>query len=180
MLTDSANGLEPGAGPGLIFQTLPLAFSQMPLGNIFGTLFFVLLVFGAWTSAISLLEPVVEWLEEKKRVSRLVSTLTAGSLCWLLGIGTILSFNEWSNFVPLGMFDAFEGKTLFDLLDYLTANIMLPLGGLLVTIFIGWRMSRQALEKELSLHGPWFGLWYGVLRYVTPVAVAIVFIYNLV
>ncbi|WP_188862652.1 sodium-dependent transporter [Marinobacterium nitratireducens] len=175
-----ANGLEPGAGPGLIFQTLPLAFGQMPLGSLFGTLFFVLLVFAAWTSAISLLEPLVEWLEEQKGMNRLVSTLGAGSLCWLLGIASILSLNEWSGFAPLGMFAAFEGKTVFDLLDYLTANILLPLGGLLVAVFVGWFMARQALENELSLRGPWFGLWYGVLRYVTPVAVAIVFIYNLV
>lgn len=175
-----ANGLEPSAGPGLIFQTLPLAFGQMPLGSLFGTLFFVLLVFGAWTSAISLLEPAVEWLEEKKGLSRRVSTIGAGSFCWLLGIGTILSFNEWSSFAPLGMFAAFEGKTLFELLDYLTANILLPFGGLLVAFFIGWCMERRTLEDELSLHGSWFGLWYGVLRYLTPIAVTIVFIYNLV
>jgi NSS family neurotransmitter:Na+ symporter len=78
------------------------------------------------------------------------------------------------------MFAMFEGKTIFDLLDYLTANILLPLGGLLVAVFVGWFMARQALENELSLGGRGFRLWYGVLRYVTPVAVAIVFIYNLV
>ena len=73
-----ANGLEPGAGPGLIFQTLPLAFGQMPMGSLFGTLFFVLLIFAAWTSGISLLEPIVEWLEERKGMNRTVSTLGAG------------------------------------------------------------------------------------------------------
>lgn len=174
-----ANGLEPGAGPGLIFQTLPLAFGQIPLGTLFGTLFFLLLVFGAWTSAISLLEPVVEWLEEKRGMDRRASTFIAGGFCWLLGIATVLSFNEWSNVTPPGMFTAFQGKTLFDLLDYLTASLMLPLGGLLLAVFIGWRVSRQALETELSLRRPWFGLWYCVLRYVTPVAVSIVFVYNL-
>jgi NSS family neurotransmitter:Na+ symporter len=175
-----ANGLEPGAGPGLIFQTLPLAFGQMPFGSLFGTLFFVLLVFAAWTSAISLLEPLVEWLEERRGLNRMIGTLGAGVAAWLLGIGSILSLNEWSGFAPLGMFAIFEGKTIFDLLDYLTANILLPLGGLLVAIFVGWFMARQALENELSLGGRGFRLWYGVLRYVTPVAVAIVFIYNLV
>jgi NSS family neurotransmitter:Na+ symporter len=175
-----ANGLEPGAGPGLIFQTLPLAFGQMPFGSLFGTLFFVLLVFAAWTSAISLLEPLVEWLEERRGLNRMIGTLGAGVAAWLLGIGSILSLNEWSGFAPLGMFAIFEGKTIFDLLDYLTANILLPLGGLLVAVFVGWFMARQALENELSLGGRGFRLWYGVLRYVTPVAVAIVFIYNLV
>ncbi len=174
-----ANGLEPGAGPGLIFQTLPLAFGQMPLGSLFGTLFFVLLVFAAWTSAISLLEPLVEWLEEQRGFTRTSATLVASFGAWFIGIGSVLSLNAWSGFTPLGMFAVFEGKTLFDLLDYLTANILLPLGGLLVALFVGWFMARQALEQELALPAPLFSLWYAVVRYITPVAVAIVFIYNL-
>ncbi|WP_148863654.1 sodium-dependent transporter [Marinobacter fonticola] len=174
-----ANGLEPGAGPGLIFQTLPLAFGQMPLGSLFGTLFFVLLIFAAWTSGISLLEPLVEWLEEQKGMNRTVSTLGAGIACWALGIASILSLNVWSDVTPLGMFAMFEGKTIFDLLDFVTANILLPLGGLLVAICAGWFMSRQALETELATSPGVFKLWYNTLRYFTPVAVAIVFIYNL-
>ncbi|WP_111495379.1 sodium-dependent transporter [Marinobacter bohaiensis] len=174
-----ANGLEPGAGPGLIFQTLPYAFGQMPMGSLFGALFFILLIFAAWTSGISLLEPLVEWLEEQKGMNRTVSTLGAGIACWALGIASILSLNLWSDVFPLGMFSAFEGKTIFDLLDYLTANILLPLGGLLVALFAGWIISRQALENELNLSAGGFALWYNTLRFVTPVAVAVVFIYNL-
>ncbi|TBW55190.1 sodium-dependent transporter [Marinobacter halodurans] len=175
-----ANGLEPGAGPGLIFQTLPFAFGQMPMGSFFGTLFFILLIFAAWTSGISLLEPLVEWLEEQKGMNRIVSTLGAGIACWALGIASILSLNLWSDIHPLGMFAMFEGKTIFDLLDFLTANILLPLGGLLVAVFTGWFMSRQALENELNLPAAGFNLWYNTIRFLTPVAVAIVFIYNLV
>ncbi|MFE8071966.1 sodium-dependent transporter [Marinobacteraceae bacterium S3BR75-40.1] len=175
-----ANGLEPGAGPGLIFQTLPLAFGQMPLGSLFGTLFFLLLIFAAWTSGISLLEPLVEWLEEQKGLNRTISTLGAGAICWFLGIASILSLNEWSDVTPLSMFAMFEGKTIFDLLDFLTANILLPLGGLLVAVFTGWFMARQALENELSLSEPAFRLWYTTIRYFTPVAVLAVFIYNLI
>lgn len=175
-----ANGLEPGAGPGLIFQTLPLAFGQMPMGSLFGTLFFVLLIFAAWTSGISLLEPLVEWLEEQKGMNRTVSTLGAGIACWLLGIASILSLNLWADVAPLGMFAMFEGKTIFDLLDFLTANILLPLGGLLVAVFVGWFFSRRALEEELSMSPAVFTAWYRVLRYFTPIAVGIVFIYNLV
>ncbi|MDX1554350.1 MAG: sodium-dependent transporter, partial [Marinobacter sp.] len=175
-----ANGLEPGAGPGLIFQTLPLAFGQMPMGSLFGTLFFVLLIFAAWTSGISLLEPLVEWLEEQKGMNRTLSTLGAGIACWLLGIASILSLNLWSDVAPLGMFAMFEGKTIFDLLDFLTANILLPLGGLLVAVFVGWFLSRKVLEEELSMSPAVFTAWYRVLRYFTPIAVAIVFIYNLV
>ncbi|MDC0661576.1 sodium-dependent transporter [Marinobacter sp. SS21] len=174
-----ANGMEPGAGPGLIFQTLPLAFGQMPMGSLFGTLFFVLLIFAAWTSGISLLEPLVEWLEEQKGMNRTISTLVAGLACWGLGIASILSLNLWSDVAPLGMFAMFEGKTIFDLLDFLTANILLPLGGLLVAVFTGWFMSKQALKNELSLSDSSFKLWYNTLRYLTPVAVLVVFIYNL-
>lgn len=174
-----ANGLEPGAGPGLIFQTLPLAFGQMPMGSFFGGLFFLLLVFAAWTSGISLLEPLVEWLEEQKGMNRTFSAIGAGIACWALGILSILSLNLWSDVTPLGNIAMFEGKTIFDLLDFLTANILLPLGGLLVAIFVGWFVSRQALENELSMSAGGFALWHNVLRYFTPVAVAIVFIYNL-
>ncbi|MDX1597948.1 MAG: sodium-dependent transporter [Marinobacter sp.] len=174
-----ANGLEPGAGPGLIFQTLPLAFGQMPMGSLFGTLFFVLLIFAAWTSGISLLEPIVEWLEEQKGMNRMVSTLGAGFVCWALGIASILSLNLWADFAPLGFIPMLEGKTIFDLLDFFTANILLPLGGLLVALFAGWVMSRQAMEKELSLSPAMFNLWFVTVRFVTPVAVAVVFIYNL-
>ena len=174
-----ANGLEPGAGPGLIFQTLPLAFGQMPMGSFFGTLFFVLLIFAAWTSGISLLEPIVEWLEEQKGMNRTVSTIGAGLVCWALGIASILSLNLWSDFAPLSFVPTLEGKTIFDLLDFFTANILLPLGGLLVAIFAGWVMSRQAVKKELALSPGAFRLWHGTLRFVTPVAVAAVFVYNL-
>ncbi|KPQ29451.1 MAG: neurotransmitter:Na+ symporter, NSS family [Marinobacter excellens HL-55] len=174
-----ANGLEPGAGPGLIFQTLPLAFGQMPMGTLFGTLFFVLLIFAAWTSGISLLEPIVEWLEEQKGMNRAVSTIAAGAVCWALGIASILSLNLWADFAPLGFIPMLEGKTIFDLLDFFTANILLPLGGLLVALFAGWVMSRQAMENELSLSPAMFNLWFVTVRFVTPVAVAVVFIYNL-
>ncbi|WP_166260393.1 sodium-dependent transporter [Marinobacter salicampi] len=175
-----ANGLEPGAGPGLIFQTLPLAFGAMPMGSLFATLFFVLLTFAAWTSGISLLEPLVEWLEEQKGLNRMVSTIGAGGLCWLLGVASILSLNLWSDVTPLGMFAMFEGKTIFDLLDFFTASVFLPLGGLLVAIFVGWIMTRQALQDELAMGSGTFSLWYNTLRYFTPVAVLVVFVYNLV
>lgn len=174
-----ANGLEAGAGPGLIFQTLPLAFGQMPMGSLFGTLFFILLVFAAWTSAISLLEPVVEWVEDKSSIGRRGSAILVGVACWLLGIASILSLNEWAGFAPLGMFERFEGKTIFDLLDFFTANIMLPLSGLLTAIFVGWFVAKESLKSDLALEGRSFTLWYNLIRFVTPIAVAIVFVYNL-
>lgn len=175
-----ANGLEPGAGPGLIFQTLPLAFGQMTGGVLFGTLFFALLVVAAITSAISLLEPVVEWLEEQKGISRLSGALMGGLSIWLLGLLTILSFNEWADVHPLGFIPVFAEKTIFDLLDDVTANIMMPLGGLMIAIFTGWYMNRQALQNQLALgNGALFNSFLFVLRFITPAAVATVFIYNL-
>ena len=174
-----ANGLAPGSGPGLIFQTLPMAFGQMTGGILFGSLFFGLLVIAAVTSAISLLEPVVEWLEEQKGISRLSGTLMGGVSIWLLGLLTILSFNEWSNVYPLAFIPAFESKTFFDLLDYVTANLMMPLGGLMIAIFVGWFMNKQAVENQLDLSNDFaFSLFMFVLRFITPAAVLVVFINN--
>jgi NSS family neurotransmitter:Na+ symporter len=166
-----ANGLEPGSGPGLIFVTLPIAFGQMPGGLIFGTVFFVLVVFAAWSSSISLIEPAITWLVENKSIARAKACIGAGIVTWFLGVGTVLSFNLWSGFK---LFD----KTFFDLLDYLTANIMLPLGGLFIAIFAGWIMSKAATQDELDM-GDHFGyrLWRFLLRYVTPLAVLIVFLH---
>ncbi|HLV76581.1 MAG TPA: sodium-dependent transporter [Marinobacter sp.] len=174
-----ANGLEAGAGPGLVFQTLPLAFGSMPMGSFFGALFFILLLFAAWTSGISLLEPVVEWVEENFGLGRVGAAVLAGGACWALGIVSILSLNVWAGFTPLAMFAAFEGMTMFDLLDYFTANIMLPLSGMLTAVFVGWFVARESLQSDLALGQMAFRLWYVLIRFVTPVAVAIVFIYNL-
>ncbi len=167
-----ANGLEAGAGPGLIFQTLPIAFGHMPGGALFGSLFFLLLTFAAWTSAISLIEPVVTWMVENHGVNRIYASVWAGIATWLLGVGTVLSFNIFS-----GERYQLFGKTLFDLLDYLTANIMLPLGGLFIALFAGWQMRRRSSADELGMgDGAGFRLWFFVIRYITPFAVAVVFL----
>ncbi|MDH5300340.1 MAG: sodium-dependent transporter [Gammaproteobacteria bacterium] len=165
-----SNGLEPGAGPGLVFETLPLAFAHMPGGTIVGTLFFVLLVFAAWTSSISLIEPAVTWLVEKRGMTRIKACLFLGMSAWLLGVGTVLSFNEWSE---IKLF----GKTFFDSLDFLTTNILLPLGGLLIAIFAGWVLPRQICRDELEMKEQLgFRIWLFLIRYVTPVAIFCVFL----
>jgi NSS family neurotransmitter:Na+ symporter len=163
-----ANGLEPGAGPGLMFQTLPLAFGQMPGGTLFGSLFFILVSFAAWSSAISLLEPTVSWATESTKYSRPQITLALGALAWLIGIGSVLSFNEWSE---IKLF----GRTFFDNLDFLTANIMLPLGGLLIAIFVGWFFSEKDSRDELEMEGSSiFPIWLWTIKIVSPLAVAYV------
>ena len=165
-----ANGLEPGAGPGLVFQTLPIAFGSMEGGAFFGTLFFILLVFAAWSSAISLIEPAVAWLVENKSWSRIKASVVCGVATWLAGLGTVFSFNIWAE-------ATLWGKTVFDLLDYLTSNIMLPLGGLFIAIFAGWVMKSSSTADELSLgEGIAFSVWRFLVRFVTPVAVIVVFL----
>lgn len=175
-----AYGLEGSEGPGLIFLTLPIAFGQMPMGALFGALFFILLLFAAWTSGISLLEPVVEWFEEKMAMSRPGAAVIVGLACWLLGVASILSLNIWKEFTPLAMFAPFEGMHIFDLLDYFTANIMLPLSGLLTALFVGWCVARESLKADMNLSEGAFDLWYNLLRFVTPVGVLIVFVYKLI
>ncbi len=166
-----ANGMAPDSGPGLVFKTLPLAFGAMPFGSLFGTLFFLLLVFAAWSSAISLIEPAVAWLVENRGMSRIRGSLWVGLLVWFLGLGTIFSFNIWS-----GDQYKIEGMTLFDLLDFLTANIMLPLGGLFIALFAGWSMKAASTRDELAMGSGSYLLWRGVIRYITPVAVTLVFL----
>jgi len=165
-----ANDLAPGSGPGLIFQTLPLAFGHMPYGALFGVLFFILLFFAAWTSAISLIEPAVTWLVERHGWTRASAVGWMGILTWLLGLATIFSFNSAKDFKLFG-------KTMFDLLDFATANVMLPLGGLCIAIFGAWVMSRESSVDELAMGDSLvYRLWRNTVRFVTPVAVVIVFL----
>ncbi|MGB0665169.1 MAG: sodium-dependent transporter [Pontibacterium sp.] len=176
-----ANGLEAGAGPGLIFQTLPLAFGQMTGGVLFGTIFFILLSIAAITSAISLLEPITSWIEENMSLSRMMAASISGFLIWALGLLTVVSLNVWSDVHPLGMFERFEGKTFFDLFDFATTNLMMPLGGLAIAIFFGWFMSKSAGQEQLGLgNGFAYKLFMFVLRFITPAAVLVVFLYNLI
>lgn len=167
-----ANGMSPSDGPGLMFMSLPVAFAQMPGGQLFGTLFFVLVGVAAWTSAISLLEPTVAFLVEKLKLSRIKASILLGAVVWLLGITCLLAFNEWSEFKPFG-------KNMFDLLDYLTANIMLPLGGILTAIFAGWIVKEQYAAEELAISEIAFKVWQFSIRFIAPIAVAIIFILKL-
>jgi NSS family neurotransmitter:Na+ symporter len=162
-----SNHLAPSMGPGLIFETLPLAFGHMPGGGLFGTLFFILVFFAAITSAIALIEPAVAWLSENCGLSRSRASVYAGSLCWFLGLGTLLSFNHWSS---LTWFD----KNVFELVDFFTADVMLPAGGILIAIFAGWIMKQQDSEKELEL-GTYYPYWKVLIKYAVPLSVFIIF-----
>lgn len=173
-------GLNPGEGAGLMFTTLPIAFGQMPAGAYVGAVFFFLLVISALASAISLLELVVAWASERFGLSRPAAAYGAAFICWAIGIGTVLSFNNWSTWFPLGSVAAFEKKTFFDVVDYLTSNIMLPLGGIFLGLFVGWVMSKKAVLEELGIAD---GLTWRVLRFllgvVVPTVIFILFVVNL-
>jgi NSS family neurotransmitter:Na+ symporter len=164
-----AHGLQPGAGPGLIFQTLPLAFGHMPYGDFIGTIFFIMLVFAAFTSAISLLEPTVAWVMKHFSCSRRRAALGSGLVIWVLGFATVFSFNIWKG-ITLFKMNAFE------LLDMLTANLMLPIGGLLIAIFAAWKFKNAREELDLR-DGVLFKLWQFCLGVVTPFAIGFVFLH---
>lgn len=165
-----ANGLEPGEGPGLVFVTLPIAFGNMPGGAFFGTVFFVLLAFAAWSSSISLIEPFVAWLVENKGMTRNHASIVSGLITWVVGLGTVFSFNYWKD---IKVFD----KTFFDLLDFLTSNIMLPLGGLLIGVFAAWVIKKQSSVEELGMgDGLAYQVWSVLVRYVTPIGVGLIFL----
>ena len=169
-------GLEPTQGPGLIFVTLPVAFAQMPYGQIFGTLLFLLLSFAALTATIVIQEPIVAALEEYTRWSRPVLAYGTGLIIWLLGFVTVFSFNRWSDVHPLQWIGVDSTRTPFELLDYLTSNIMMPLGGLMVALIAGWALSRRAVREELGLgDGLAFRLWYAATRYLVPLAILVIF-----
>ncbi len=165
-----ANGLEPGTGPGLIFQTLPIAFGNMFGGWFFGIMFFVLLVFAALSSSISLIEPAVAWLVENRNISRMQACIWAGLATWGLGLTVAFSFNIWSDFKIVD-------KSIFDLLDYITANLMLPIGGFCIAVFAGWMMKPEHVLEELELPEQHVAIWSFLVKYIAPASVFIVFLH---
>ncbi len=170
-----ANGLDAAGGPGLIFVTLPLAFGNMPGGHVFGTVFFLLLLFAAYSSALGMLEPTVAWLEEHFPGRRKTVTWVTGLVSWVLGIGSVLSFSVWADFHPL----AFLGieVNIFGLSDFTVANVLIPLNALLIAALCGWGISQSSAVAELGSPSPrWLGWWRFINRYVAPVAIGIVLI----
>tara|TARA_B100000676_G_scaffold280685_1_gene305117 strand:- start:1117 stop:2493 length:1377 start_codon:yes stop_codon:yes gene_type:complete len=163
-----SSGLEMTQGPGLIFQTLTVAFGAMPGGQLFGTLFFILLIVAAWTSSISLIEPMIIWLIEKYNVSRIQAAIFSAAIAWFIGIGTIISFNVGSDIKIFGL-------NIFDFLDYLTSNILLPMGGILITIYVSWLLSKEKVDSELKIKSRILRvLWYFSARVIAPIAVIFV------
>lgn len=174
-----AVGLDPAAGPALIFQTLPVAFSSMPAGSMIGFVFFVLIFFAALTSSISLLEGPTAWVIDRFGVSRKLSALAVGSVAFLIGVACALGYNLWADVRPLGFWDIFANTDILDTIDGFTGKIMLPVAALLVAVFIGWRADRKLVERETGLSGALFGLWRFLVAWLCPLAVGLVLLFGL-
>ncbi|MCG1012029.1 sodium-dependent transporter [Tepidanaerobacter sp. GT38] len=172
-----AFGFEPDAGPGLLFITIPMVFSKMPLGNILLTIFFLLTAIAATTAMMSLLEVPVAYLVEEKGYSRTKATLTSAATIAILGSTASLSANAGSLLGSIKIF----GKTFFDLYDYISSNILMPVGGLFTVIFIVWVLGKANLAAELSNDGQLnnkgvINLFYLIVKYMTPLLIIIIFL----
>lgn len=169
-----AQGLAPTSGPGLMFQVLPTAFSQMPGGQWVAICFFTLLIFAALTSTFSLAEPLVMILIEKLNLSRRMASLMVGVVAWALGITALLSFNVWKQVTLFGQY------TFFDILTGIPVNIMIPLGGLGFACLAVWMLPQTTSKERTRLAPTWYKIWYVITRYVTPLGITTVFIYGLI
>ena len=175
-----ANDLDPAGGPGLIFVTLSTAFAKMPGGSMIGFAFFAMLLFAALTSSISMLETMTARVNEIRGMSRGRAAMMIGTGTFLMGLVTVFSFSTWENTYPLGQFEVFAGKTPFDLIDYAVTNVLMPLGGMLYALFAGWWLSKETVLSEIGLEdGAMLQLWMILVRVIAPLAIALVFIFNL-
>ncbi len=178
-------GMEPSAGPGLVFVSLPIAFSRMPGGMLWSFIFFSLLTFAALTSAISLLEVAVSYLIDQRGWHRTRASVTCGVAIFLMGIPAALSggtelFGERFAGLTAALFGEGQGKNWFDFFDYLASNWLLPLGGLGIALFVAWRVGGEAREQGFKAGTRFARLYWGwvqLLRYLVPLGVTAVFLH---
>lgn len=166
-----AHGLDAAAGPGLVFVTLPLAFSDMPMGSSVAVAFFLLLFIAALSSAIATLELVIAPFVHRFAWSRARTTLAAGAACVIAGVPTILSFNVWDQWYPLAQWGILVHANFYEVLDHLSSNILLPLGGLAIAVFAGWSVSDRMLVEQLDLSPGKAAILQALLRYVVPIGI---------
>jgi NSS family neurotransmitter:Na+ symporter len=145
-----AEGLDPAGGANLMFLTLPIAFGALPFGDLVGAAFFLLLFVAALASAISLVEVVAAPLMRATGLSRHKAAFLIGLAAWIGGLPAMLSFNLWADVRPLAWLDGFAHLGLFDAVDGITSNLMLPACGLALSIFAGWMMPERLYEAELG------------------------------
>jgi len=173
-----AFGIDPQSGPGLVFETLPYVFGQMPAGGVVAILFFLALLVAALTSSISMLEVGVAYLMEEKKFSRLTACITLFVICWIVGALCSLSFGPLSHI-------KIDGGNLFDFFDSLSSNVLMTLGSLFTVLFVGWRLKKTDIYDEftngrtLSANAKMFGVLWFLIRYICPLAIIVIFLTNL-
>ena len=173
-----AFGLDPQSGPGLVFETLPFVFGQMPVGGVVAIFFFLALLVAALTSSISMLEVAVAYLVEEKNFSRVWACVLLFAVCWVVGALCSLSFGPLSDI-------RIAGGNIFDFFDSLSSNILMTLGSLLTVLFVGWRLRKTDVYDEftnggtLSRNAKLFGILWFLIRYICPLAIAAIFISGL-
>ena len=173
-----AFGLNPQSGPGLVFETLPYVFSQMPVGGVVAILFFVALLVAAITSSISMIEVGVAYLVEEKKIARPWACLIVFAMCWVVGAFCSMSFGPLSEFKICG-------RAIFDFFDNMSSNILMTLGSLFTVLFVGWRLKKTDVYEEftnggsLRLNVRIFGVLWFLIRYIAPLAVFVIFITGL-
>ena len=165
-----AFNLEPNSGPGLVFVSMLSAFNQMQFGQFIGPMFFILLSVAALSSSISLLEPGVAYLSEEGILSRKRSAEIISFFIWVLGIGSALSFNSWSDV------DIILGKNFLNSMDFIANQILLPLGGMLIAIFVGWFMKESLIKDEIgNTNTTLYLMWRFFIKFVAPLCVGYIF-----
>ena len=172
-----APGASANDGPGLIFVSLASLFGELGVvGSALGFMFFISLLFAGITSAVSMIEPAVRYFEDEKGISRIKSSTILGILVFGLGVLCVLSFYE-----PTKESFAIFGKSIFDILDYATSNVLMPLGVLFFSIFAGWIMPKERFYTLFLNYAPKFAvdIWYFILRFILPILVAGIGIYRL-
>ena len=171
-----AFGFDPSAGPGLTFITLPAVFAQMPFGAFFAFLFFLLLAIAALTSAVSILEVVVAYFVDDRGVSRKSAAVIIGFVIFLLGIPSSLSMGV------MGDVKIIAGKNFFDLMDFISSSLLLPIGGLFISLFVGWVVWGKAQEEIAAHNGVipiWVGAWGVIVKFIAPIAIAFILLKGL-
>jgi NSS family neurotransmitter:Na+ symporter len=161
-------GMDPAGGPGLIFQTLPVAFAQMPGGHWVAITFFTLLSVAAVTSMVGLVEPLVAWVEESRSVTRHKATLIVLTVIALVSVISVLSYNVIADW-------RIGSLNLNGIFDYLANQVMLPVGGLLIAVFAAWQINKSSLREELHAMPAWiFESWHLLIRFLLPIAIAVI------
>lgn len=174
-----AAGLSASAGPGLMFQSLPIAFQAMPFGSLIGLAFFIMVFFAALTSSVGLLEAPTAYVFEKFNVTRPIATLIVGLGAAVLGVFASLSFNEMAEFYPLNFIPLFAETNFFDTLDGVTAKLFMPIGAILTCIFVGWIADAKLIDDENGLDGVLHQTWRALVRFVCPIALTVILLAGL-